>query len=225
VAAGEQRVAVGVERAVRDEALGDLGRRARRDRQRGREGLRVRDERVRAQRELRGAVRGGHELARLLRAELLPPLIDDPARQRVVDDGVGRRGVARQAGALARRPAQDGVHQPVPAAAAALELRELDALGDGRVVGHAVEEQQLEEAEAQGRGDGRVEAVDGPRERGDVVVERPEALDGAEGELAREGPLAAGELARLRVQRAVGVGTLLGDPPHDGERGAAGGSH
>src|SRR6185312_4188837 len=90
--------------------------------------------------------------------------------------------------------------------------------------GHAVEEQQLVEPEPQRSGDGGVELVDRTRERGDVVVERAEPLDRAERELAREGTVAAHEIARLRVQRAVGVGALLGHAPQDGEGGETSGS-
>jgi len=48
------------------------------------------------------------------------------------------------------------------------------------VVGHAVEEEQLEEPEPQRRRDRGVQLVDRPRERGDVVVDRAEALDRAD---------------------------------------------
>ena len=82
----------------------------------------------------------------------------------------------------------------------------------------AVEERELEEAEPQ-RGDGRrVELVDRPRERLDHVVEAELALHRAVRELHRERPLARVEAPRLAVQRPVGVGALLEDPPHDRDR-------
>jgi hypothetical protein len=140
----------------------------------------------------------------------------------VVDRGVGGRRVTGQPGALARGAAQHGVDEAMAAAAVALRLGQLDALRHGRVVGDAVEEEQLVEAEAQRRGDGRVELADGPGERGDVVIERAEALDGAVRELTGKGPVAADEVPGLRVQGAVCVGALLGHPPEDGEGGQAG---
>ena len=165
-AGGEERVAVGVERAFDDEPLvGQLGGAAGRDGQGARERLGVGDERVDAQRELRGPVRRREHLARLLGAELLPPEVDDPARLGVVDRGVGGRRVAGQLRALAGRAAQHRVHEAMAAAALALGLGELDALGHRGVVGHAVEEQQLVEPEPQRGGDGGVELVDRPRER------------------------------------------------------------
>ena len=108
------------------------------------------------------------------------------------------------------------------ATALALGLGELDALGHRGVVGHAVEEQELEEPEPQRGGDGGVQLVDRPRERGDVVVDRAEALDRAERELARERAVPSHEVACLGVQRTVGVGPLLRHAPKDGEGGDTG---
>ncbi len=126
--------------------------------------------------------------------------------------------------ALALRPPQDGVDEPVAAAAAG--LRQLDALVDGRVRRDAVEEQQLQQAEPQRVADGRVELRDGPsREPLDQVVERAAALHGAVGERGREGVLAALEpgAGGLAGERAIGVRAVLLDPPQDRGGDPAGG--
>ena len=116
------------------------------------------------------------------------------------DRRAGGRVVGRQRRQLARRAAQHGVDELVPAAVPA--LGELDALADDRVRAAAVEERELEEPEPQRRERRRVELGDGPRERLDHVVEGELALDGPVGELHRERPLARVEaLAPRRAAR------------------------
>ena len=128
------------------------------------------------------------------------------------------RVVRRQLGALPGHAAQDRVDQ----AMAGTRLGQLHRLGDRGVVGHAVEEQQLEEPELQRGADGRLEPASRPP--GDDVVERQAALDRAEGQLLGQRAVARVQGARLAVQRPVGVGALGEDAQHDRVRGAAGGA-
>ena len=65
-------------------------------------------------------------------------------------------------GPLARRPPQDRVDEAGGVGGARRALTELDRLVDGGMVGSRVAEEQLEEAEAQGGEDRRVEALGGP---------------------------------------------------------------
>ena len=75
------------------------------------------------------------------------------------------------------------------------------------------------EAEPQGRGHGRLEL---PRDvAGGDPRQRPLALHGPEGELLGQRPVARLEVARLALQRPVGVGALLEHPPDDRVRGDA----
>ena len=63
--------------------------------------------------------------------------------------------LAEQRGrALARSPAQDGVDESVTGATTG--LCQLDAVGDDRTVGGAAQVEQLVQAEAQGRQQGRI---------------------------------------------------------------------
>ncbi len=92
--------------------------------------------------------------------------------------------------------------------------------------GDAVEERELEHAEPQRGEHGGLELGDRPPgERLDHVVERRAALHGAVGEPRGERAVARLEAvaARLAVQRAVGVGALLEDPPDDRVRARASG--
>ena len=101
--------------------------------------------------------------ARRVGAERLPPQPRDPLRVREAQRGglgrvVGQR--ADQPLGLARGAAQDGVDEA--GAAARVGLGELDGLRHRRVVGHAVEVDELEDPEAQGGQDGGLEALDRP---------------------------------------------------------------
>ncbi len=140
-------------------------------------------------------------------------------------------GVA-QRGLLGRRVAERG--QPPRAfargaaqhrvdelgAAGRLALDELDALADRGVRGDAVEEQQLEEAQAQTGQDGRLEASRrAPGQDLGERVERGAPLDGAIAQLHGQRALATvqAQPLRLPVERPVGPRVLLEDPPQDGE--------
>ena len=82
----------------------------------------------------------------------------------------------------------------------------------------AVEVGELEGPEPQRRHDRGLEAVQpAPGERGDHVVERGAALDGAVGQAGREAEVARvePEPLRLAAQRAIGPGALLEDPAQD----------
>jgi len=122
---------------------------------------------------------------------------------------------------LSRGAPQDRVDEP--GAAAAAVLGELDALVDGRVLRHAVEQQQLEKPEPHGGDYGRIEGLRRPcgQACGDVV-ERRAPLDGAVGEPHRQRALAGSKGPGLRGKRAVGVGPLLEDTAQDRKRARAG---
>ena len=113
-----------------------------------------------------------------------------------------------------------------PAPRARRALGQLDRLADRRVGGDAVQEGELEHAEPQRGEHGGLELRDRPpRQRLDHVVERRAALDDAVGEPHGERAVTRLEAvaARLAVQRAVGVGALLEDPPDDRVRAGASG--
>ena len=87
------------------QALGQAGRRAGRHGQARRELGRVGAQRVDAQRGLGRLVAGGHQRARLVRAERVPPQLGDPLGVGVRERGLGGRGVGQrgdQRGRLAR---------------------------------------------------------------------------------------------------------------------------
>jgi hypothetical protein len=100
-------------------------------------------------------------------------------------------------------------------------LGQLDRLGDRGVLGHPVEEQQLEQAELERGPHARLEPA--LRALVDDVVERQPALHGAEGELLGQRAVARAQLAGLAVQRPVRPGALGQHPPDHRVRGAAGG--
>jgi hypothetical protein len=94
------------------------------------------------------------------------------------------------------------------------------------VIGHAVEEAQLQQAEPQHGQDRRVERLDGALgEHRREVVERRPALHGPVGQRGGEGALPSLQPgpARLGPQRPVGVGAVLEGPAQDGVRHLAGG--
>ena len=74
-------------------------------------------------------------------------------------------------------------------------LGQLDGLADGGVGGHAVEEHELEEPELQRRAHGWIEGA--IHVGGDDVVERQAPLDGPEGQLLGQRPVARLEAAGL----------------------------
>ena len=87
--------------------------------------------------------------------------------------------------------------------------------------GHAIQVGELVEAEPQRGPHQRLELRHrAPGERLDQVVERRPALHRAVGQARRQRALARvqPEPARLAVERAVGPGALLEDPPQHGER-------
>ena len=117
---------------------------------------------------------------------------------------------------LAGGAPQDGVDEP--GAAARVLLGELHGLADRRVGRDAVEVGELEGPEPQRRHDRGLEAVQpAPGERGDHVVERGAALDGAVGQAGREAEVARVEPEPLRLpaQRAIGPRALLEDAAQD----------
>ena len=125
-------------------------------------------------------------------------------------------------GAFAPRPAQDRVDEAGGVRRAG-SLDQLDRLVDGGVVGRAVGEEQLVEAEAQGGEHRRVEqprrALGEPLDR---RVGGSAPLDRAVGEPLRLGALAPVDapLRRGLAEGALGEGVLLeGRPEHlEGER-------
>ena len=151
----------------------------------------------------------------------------DPVRVGVAQRGLRGRPLGQRgdpAGGHRRRAAQDGVDEL--GAARRLVLDELDGVADDGVGGHAVQERELVEPEAQRGADGRVEPLDGPlgqllRER----VQRGLALDGAVGEPGGQRAVAAVQPAapRLAVERAIGPRVLLEDAPDDCKRACTGG--
>ena len=167
----------------------------------GSERVGVGDERVGAQRDLERLVVCGHQRARVLGAERLPPQARDPLGVGVLDGGLLGRGVAerreQRVGSLARGAAQHRVDEPV--AGAGVRLGELDGVADDGVVGRAAHVQQLVEAEPQRGEQRRVERRHGTLgELLDEVVERALALDGAVGEAHREARGRAGRARRPR---------------------------
>ena len=90
---------------------------------------------------------------------------------------------------------------------------------DRRVVGDAVEEQQLLEAEVQRRAHVRASMRLPAGHLPEDPVVGAAALDGAEGEPLGERAVARVETRGVRVQRAVGVGAALERAHDDGMRG------
>ena len=167
-------------------------------------------------------VLGAHQRQRTVRAEVAPPRLGNPVRVRVRNGGLFPRRVRQgfyPGAALVGEPAENGVrerHGP-------LEPRpadELDRLVDGRVAGHAVEEDELVGAEPERRTHGGIETADRPP-AGDLdrVVERAGALHRAVRELPRERPVAIVEAGGGPPQRPVGVRLVLEDAADDVEGG------
>ena len=137
-----------------------------------------------------------------------------------------RRAAPRRA-PRASRAARRRTALTSPAPRGDESLGELDRLADRRVRGHAVEEGELEHAEPQ-RGEHRgLESLDRPRRP--ASRSRGRASRGA-GRRRRRARVASARSRgsrpwrpRLAVQRAVRVGALLEDPPHDGVRARASG--
>ena len=133
--------------------------------------------------------------------------------------GLGRVVVERRQERAAPRAARrsTALTEPGPPPRAPWPARR--CLVDRGVVGHAVQERELEQPEPQ-RG---AAPADRARRRGrprpaDDVVERRPALHRAVGQTHGQRAVARIEPARLGVQRAVGVGALLEDAAHDRER-------
>ena len=104
----------------------------------------------------------------------------------------------------------------------ALEPRtahELDRLVDRRVACDAFHEPELVRTEAKGGSHGCVETVDAASaERLDRMVERPDPLDGAEGESLRQRSITLVELGSGATKRAICVRTVLEHALEDVER-------
>ena len=183
--------------------------------QRG-ERRRVGDELVRAQGVLGGLVDCREQSARLAGAEALPPLLDDPLRERVARRRAGRRAVVElgeQAVRFTRNPAQHRVDK----ALAARGARQCHRIVDGRVRGSA-REGELVGAEPQRRADHGVELRQrAPRNALDQVVERRPSLYRAVGKPHRERALAPVEAGRGRVEGPVGECALLEGASQDRE--------
>ena len=183
---------------------------------------RVGAQRVDAQGGLGRLVVRGHQRARGVRAQRLPPQRGDPLGwewRSAACAGVASSSAATSAARLAGAAAQHGVDEL--RAAGRLALDQLDGLADRRVGGHAVRVGELVEAEAQRGEHERLEPLDrAPGERLDQVVERRPALHRAVGQAHRERALARvePEPARLAVQRAVGPRPVLEDAPQHGKR-------
>ena len=113
---------------------------------------------------LGGLVVRGQQGARRLGAELGPPLLSQPQRHRVQERRAGGVAVVQRAqqrvAALARGPAQHGVDE-AGGPAARPRLGQVDALGHGGAVGHAVEVEQLVEPEPRRRQHRRVQRATG----------------------------------------------------------------
>ena len=157
-----------------------------------------------------------------------PPTTSAPARaapsgRRRPPPGSSRRQQRRgQLLALAGRAAQHRVDEAGGVGGAG-SLDQLDRLVDGGVVGGAVGEEQLVEAEPQGRQHRRVEqAGRAPGQPFDRGVGGAAALDGAVGEPLGLGALAAVEAEPLGAgaEGALGEGVLLEGLPdrREGER-------
>ena len=141
------------------------------------------------------------------------------ADRRLLGGGVGE-SAEELLRALARGASEHGVDETVARATPA--LGELDGVGDDRVVGRATQVEQLVQAEPERGQHGRVEALHrAPGELLDQVIERGLALDRAEGQAHRQRAVAWIEIARLGLQRVIGVGALLEDAAQHGERAAA----
>ena len=145
---------------------------------------------------------------------------------RVRERGTGRGRVVELGKASRAFPSsasQDGVHECM--CARGLRLHQLDPLGYCCPRRSRRHEEEVVEADSQGRQDGGVELVDRTGdERLQDPVERRLHLDRAVGEAHRERPVPRLEPGpvRLGAEGPVGVGALLEDTAHDGVSAAAG---
>jgi hypothetical protein len=117
---------------------------------------------------------------------------------------------------VVRRTPQDGVDEPSPARS--VGLGQLDGLADGGVRRHAIQKGQLKDPETERCENRWIELPGRPAcERGDHVIERGDALDGAVGQLRGQAEIARiqPQAPCLAVQRTVGPGALLEHAPHD----------
>ena len=168
-----------------------------------------------------GLVERAHEVERTRRPEVAPPRLGDPVRVGVLQPRLG--------GACLRQRVEEGP-EPVGESAkhrvgerhGALEPRtahELDRLVHRGVARDAFDEPELVRAETKGSSYGRVETVDAPSaERLDRVVERADALDGAEGESLRERSITLVELGSGGTKCAICVRAVLEHAHEDVER-------
>jgi len=120
----------------------------------------------------------------------------------------------QQRGALARTPPEYRIDQAVTATRAS--LCQLHPVRDDRVVGRAVQVQQLIQTEPQRRQEPRIQSLRGAiGETLDQIVERALALHGSVEQAHRQRPIARVEPLRLALQCAVGVGAVLEHPSQD----------
>jgi hypothetical protein len=170
--------------------------------------------------------RGEHRAGGIC-AELLPPQLREPRRDRMRHRRRGRVSVSEAAEdllALARGTPQDGVDETGAPAAAARALGEAHCLVHGGMVGIAAGEEQLVDAEAKRREERIVQlARRTAAELRDQVVGRPPALHRAVREGLRLGALAALEPSTLGrgAKRPVRPRPVLEDPPQGLVRDAA----
>jgi hypothetical protein len=153
-----QRRGERVERRVEDKALGQAVGRVRGDAEALVQLVGRDPQRVRAQRRLGRLVTGSHQRAGGIRAKGAEPQLGDPQRVRMAQRRVGGRGVRQRLDErtrLARGAPQHRVDQR--GAPARGRFRQLDRLANRGVGRHAVEEDELEDAEAQRREHRRLE--------------------------------------------------------------------
>ncbi len=116
---------------------------------------------------------------------------------------------------LEREPAQHRVRERDGALEAGA-ADELDRLVHRRVARYRIEVAKLVGAEPQRRPHRCIELRDGsPADRLERVVERADALHGAEGDSLRERAVPSVEALGRAAEHAVGVGLLLEDAAHD----------
>jgi len=218
---------VRVEWTLQDERLGQIRIGMGGHRQLTRERRGVAEQRVHAQRHLTRLVVIGHQRAGVGRPQLFPPHSRDPLRMGMLDRRLLRCLIAQltqQCGALPRAATEHRVDQAMTAARTS--LGQLDPIRHDRVVGRAVQVQQLVQPQPQRRQQPRIQPLRrAVGETLDQVVERALALHSPVEQAHRQRPVARVELLRLALQRTVGVGAVLEDPAQHHVGAATRGGH